>query len=215
MGLAFVDLMVLLFEGRGGRFHDRGDGTLDYEPSGREPVLHVGSGRGVPYHAKTEYALRGPRPPLPRFLGPDEIAGFVRRGSVDLRRDVWPLMAKEVGWGYYHELFAGHPDRVRGAWDDFAAALRRARLVHRRRCTSWSPGSCPTPPTASTSSGWTAPSTTSSAPDLAEPAGAPARLRRSTTSRATSTTATPPSSGRSSPCCRCTRRSRSSRARRP
>src|SRR4051812_26603235 len=27
MGLAFIDLMVLLFEGRGGRFHDRGDGT--------------------------------------------------------------------------------------------------------------------------------------------------------------------------------------------
>ena len=126
MGLAFIDLMVLLFEGRGGRFHDRGDGTLDYEPSGREPVVHVGSGRGVPYHAKTEYALRGPRPPLPRFLGPDEIAGFVRRGSVDLRRDVWPLMAKEVGWAYYHELFAGHPDRVRGVWDDFA--LRFAAL---------------------------------------------------------------------------------------
>ncbi|GAA4739652.1 FAD/NAD(P)-binding protein [Actinomycetospora chibensis] len=126
MGLAFIDLMVLLFEGRGGRFHDRGDGTLDYEPSGREPVVQVGSGRGVPYHAKTEYALRGPRPPLPRFLGPDEIAGFVRRGSVDLRRDVWPLMAKEVGWAYYHELFAGHPDRVRGVWDDFA--LRFAAL---------------------------------------------------------------------------------------
>lgn len=81
----------------------------------------MGSGRGVPYHAKTEYALRGPRPPLPRFLGPDEIAGLVRRGDVDLRRDVWPLMAKEVGWGHYHELFVGHPDHVRGTWDAFAA----------------------------------------------------------------------------------------------
>lgn len=121
MGLAFVDLMVLLFEGRGGRFHDRDDGALDYEPCGDEPFLHVGSGRGVPYHAKTEYALRGPRPPLPRFLGPDEIAGLVRRGDVDLRRDVWPLMAKEVGWGHYHELFVGHPDHVRGTWDAFAA----------------------------------------------------------------------------------------------
>ncbi|MDF2979129.1 MAG: adenylate cyclase [Actinomycetospora sp.] len=123
MGLAFVDLVVLLFEGRGGGFAPDGDGgRLRYVPSGREPVLHVGSGRGVPYHAKTEYALRGPRPPLPRFLGPDDVAGFVRRGGIDLRRDVWPLMAKEVGWGYYHELFHGHPDRVRSTWDAFAAA---------------------------------------------------------------------------------------------
>jgi hypothetical protein len=124
MGLAFVDLVVLMFEGRGGRFEaDPADpDRLTYVPSGREAVLHVGSGRGVPYHAKTEYTLRGPRPPLPRFLGPDEIAGLVRRGGIDLRRDVWPLMAKEVGWGYYHELFHGHPDRVRGTWDEFAAA---------------------------------------------------------------------------------------------
>lgn len=139
MGLAFIDLVVLLFEGRGGRFEDdpAAVGGLRYVPCGAEPVLHVGSGRGVPYHAKTEYALRGPRPPLPRFLGPDEIARFVRRGGVELRRDVWPLMAKEVGWGYYHELFHGHPDRVRGTWDEFAAAYahvdwyspRRAELV--------------------------------------------------------------------------------------
>jgi hypothetical protein len=144
MGLAFVDLVVLLYEGRGGAFADDPDavGGLRYVPSGSEPVLHVGSGRGVPYHAKTEYALRGPRPPLPRFLGPDDIAGFVRRGGVDLRRDVWPLMAKEVGWGYYHELFHGHPDRVRGTWDAFAAAYaevdwysgERAQLV-----ASWVP----------------------------------------------------------------------------
>lgn len=122
MGLAFVDLVVLLFEGRGGRFREVDDeGTLEYVASGREPVLHVGSGRGVPYHAKTEYSLIGPRPPLPRFLGPDEIAAFVERGDVDLRAQVWPLMAKEVGWGWYHELFHGHPDRVRGSWDGFAA----------------------------------------------------------------------------------------------
>lgn len=121
MGLAFVDLVVLLFEGRGGRFvDDAGEpGGLRYVASGQEPVLHVGSGRGVPYHAKTEYTLCGPRPPLPRFLGPDEIAAFVRRGEVELRRDVWPLMAKEVGWAYYHELFHGHPDRVHGDWESF------------------------------------------------------------------------------------------------
>ena len=122
MGLAFVDLMVLLSEGRGGRFEPDDDalGGLRYVPSGEEPVLHVGSGRGVPYHAKTEYALVAGRPPLPRFYGPDEVAGFAARGGVSLRDDAWPLMAKEIGWGWYHELVKGHPDRVTVGWEAFA-----------------------------------------------------------------------------------------------
>ncbi|GLZ55304.1 FAD/NAD(P)-binding protein [Actinomycetospora sp. NBRC 106378] len=148
MGLAFVDLMVLLFEGRGGRFVEEpegpddgsGRGRLTYVPSGREVSLHVGSGRGVPYHAKTEYTLIGPRPPLPRFFGPDQVAALAaRQGGVSLREDAWPLIAKEAGWGWYHELFHGHPDRVTGDWDTFAAAYAevdwysadRERLVER------------------------------------------------------------------------------------
>ncbi|WP_414120389.1 FAD/NAD(P)-binding protein [Corynebacterium nuruki] len=60
-GLAFIDLMELLTEGRGGRFErGAGDGTGEaagelvptYVPSGREPVLWVGSRRGVPYRSK-------------------------------------------------------------------------------------------------------------------------------------------------------------------
>lgn len=125
-GLAFVDLAVLLFEGRGGRYEDgslvgEGDGVLRYVPSGREPVLHVGSPRGSLYHAKTEYALRGGRPPLPRFLGSWQVDPLVARGGVDLRAEVWPLMAKEIGWGWYHELLHGHPDRVRLDADAFLA----------------------------------------------------------------------------------------------
>ena len=118
-GLAFVDLVVLLFEGRGGRYEPGPDGELRYVPSGREPVLHVGSPRGSLYHAKTEYALRGGRPTLPRFLGPEAVAPLVARGTVDLRTEVWPLMAKEIAWGWYHELLYGHPDRVRLDADTF------------------------------------------------------------------------------------------------
>jgi hypothetical protein len=118
-GLAFVDLVVLLFEGRGGRYEPGPDGELRYVPSGREPVLHVGSPRGSLYHAKTEYALRGGRPTLPRFLGPEAVDPLVARGDVDLRTEVWPLMAKEIAWGWYHELLYGHPDRVRLDADTF------------------------------------------------------------------------------------------------
>jgi uncharacterized NAD(P)/FAD-binding protein YdhS len=48
MGLAFVDLVVLLTEGRGGRFEELPDGTLRYHPGGAEPRLFAGSRRGVP-----------------------------------------------------------------------------------------------------------------------------------------------------------------------
>ena len=118
-GLAFVDLAVLLYEGRGGRYVETPDG-LRYLPSGNEPVLHVGSPRGALYHAKTAYALRAGRPPLPRFLGPDVVDPLIAEGSIELADRVWPLMAKEIAWGWYHELVVGHPDRVELAWPEFA-----------------------------------------------------------------------------------------------
>ncbi|MFD8568564.1 FAD/NAD(P)-binding protein [Streptomyces sp. NPDC059639] len=118
-GLAFVDLMVLLTEGRGGRFE--GD---TYVPSGREPVLHVGSRRGVPYHAKLGYDWdAGERPPLPRFLGPTQIDELLAKGdefgSDGFRRDVWPLVDKELGYAHYHRLFTAHPERTGVAWEVF------------------------------------------------------------------------------------------------
>ncbi|MFF1356911.1 FAD/NAD(P)-binding protein [Streptomyces sp. NPDC058297] len=114
-GLAFVDLMVLLTEGRGGRYE--GD---TYIPSGREPILHVGSRRGIPYHSKIGYDWTGERPPLPRFLGPTEIDELLARpDGYDFRRDVWPLIDKELGFAHYHRLFTAHPERTRVAWTDF------------------------------------------------------------------------------------------------
>jgi hypothetical protein len=116
LGLAFIDLMVLLTEGRGGTYRTLADGSLGYLPSGREPLLYAGSRRGVPYHAKIGYGLSGDRPPLPRFFGPDVVDALVRRDRLDFREDVWPLVAKEVGWGYYAKL-----DRLAVPWPDFAA----------------------------------------------------------------------------------------------
>ncbi|MFE0456871.1 FAD/NAD(P)-binding protein [Streptomyces sp. NPDC058914] len=125
-GLAFVDLMALLTEGRGGTYRTEADGTLTYLPSGREPVLHVGSRRGVPYHSKTRYRLRGPRPGLPRYFGPEAVDALLAGARpLHLRRDVWPLMAKEIGYGHYHELFHAHPDRTALPWAGFVAAYDR------------------------------------------------------------------------------------------
>ncbi|MEU4062947.1 FAD/NAD(P)-binding protein [Streptomyces wedmorensis] len=126
LGLAFVDLMVLLTEGRGGRYEGEGD-ALVYVPSGKEPVLHVGSRRGVPYHSKIGYALDGERPPLPRFFGPEQTDALLSgTGPIDFRSDVWPLVDKELGWAHYHRLFSAHPERTSLGWSDFEKAYEEA-----------------------------------------------------------------------------------------
>ncbi|ROQ62572.1 FAD-NAD(P)-binding protein [Streptomyces sp. 840.1] len=108
LGLAFIDLMVLLTEGRGGRYEN---GV--YVPSGREPVLHVGSRRGVPYHSKIGYGWQGERPPLPRFLAPDRTEELLSLTEPpDFRRDIWPHVDKELGYAHYHRLFTAHPERT-------------------------------------------------------------------------------------------------------
>ncbi len=120
LGLAFVDLMVLLTEGRGGRYERGPDGELVYRPSGREPVLYAGSRRGVPYHAKIGYSLSGERPPVPRFFGPAQVDALrALPGRPDFRRDIWPLIAKELGFAHYHRLFTAHPERTAGEWPAF------------------------------------------------------------------------------------------------
>ncbi|KPC61983.1 FAD/NAD(P)-binding protein [Streptomyces chattanoogensis] len=119
-GLAFIDLMVLLTEGRGGTYATGADGRLVYRPSGREPVLHVGSRRGVPYHSKIGYEPAGERPPVPRFFGPEQVDALLARpGGPDFRRDVWPLIDKELGFAHYHRLFTAHRERTRMNWPDF------------------------------------------------------------------------------------------------
>ena len=123
MGLAFVDLLVLLMEGRGGRFQETSDGGLRYLPSGREPVLWAGSRRGVPYHSKISAALRGQAPgPLRFFTAAAVDALLQQHGELDFHRHLWPLIAKEAGYYYYRELLTGSPERAAMGWDGFAAA---------------------------------------------------------------------------------------------
>ncbi|MDQ0799353.1 FAD/NAD(P)-binding protein [Arthrobacter sp. SLBN-112] len=121
MGLAFVDLLVLLMEGRGGRFQETSDGGLRYLPSGREPRLWAGSRRGVPYHSKISAVLRGQAPgPLQIFTKATVDSLLQQHGELDFRRHLWPLIAKEAGYYYYRELLTGSPERAAMGWDEFA-----------------------------------------------------------------------------------------------
>jgi hypothetical protein len=126
-GLAFIDLMVLLGEGRGGRFERAPDGDLRYRPSGAEPVLYVGSRRGVPYHAKLGYALSGSTPVPPRYFTTDAVAALgTDRRPADFRREMWPLMAKELTAAHYRQLFAAHPERTLLSWPEFSDIIDEA-----------------------------------------------------------------------------------------
>ncbi|MEV6985273.1 FAD/NAD(P)-binding protein [Sphaerisporangium sp. NPDC051017] len=120
MGLAFIDTMVLLAQGRGGRFEPRPGGGYVYHPSGAEPIMYAGSRRGIPNHSKITYPELGAPLAEPRYFVPDAVTGLhEQHGPLDLPRHLWPLMAKELAHFYYHELFAAHPERVTLPWEKF------------------------------------------------------------------------------------------------
>lgn len=124
MGQASMDVVVLLTQGRGGRFSRNAGGTLVYAPSGREPRLHLGSRRGVPHRPRVASQVQGD-PPEREVLTPAAVAALLARpGTIDFLDDVWPLIARELVWGHYRELFTGHPERVGTTWNAFRATLR-------------------------------------------------------------------------------------------
>lgn len=96
LGLNFFDLMALLTIGRGGVFSETEDGKTTYARSGREPVLWVGSRRGIPFKAKPML----PQPPLLRRYPSDRVLDDLRarRGQLDFDRDIWPWVRKEAVW---------------------------------------------------------------------------------------------------------------------
>ncbi|MET8142365.1 hypothetical protein ABZU32_18800 [Sphaerisporangium sp. NPDC005288] len=118
MGPGLAGVLAPLTEGRGGRFSRDRRGEVVYLPSGGEPVLYLGSARGVPCHAAIAYRASGASAPEPRFAAPEALP----RGPAHFRREVWPLVAKDLGYAYYHELITAHPGRVRTTWEDFAPA---------------------------------------------------------------------------------------------
>ncbi|MER5432062.1 FAD/NAD(P)-binding protein [Streptomyces sp. NPDC002588] len=116
LGLNFYDYLILLSEGRGGRFTRGADSRLRYAASGAEPLMYAGSGRGMPYRARTEIHKEIIPHYQPVFLTAGEISRLrtnAGTGRNDFMRDVFPLVAKEVAWVYYQALLkdrdpAGH-----------------------------------------------------------------------------------------------------------
>ncbi|MEW1723486.1 FAD/NAD(P)-binding protein [Streptomyces sp. NPDC093109] len=99
LALNFFDQLALLTAGRGGRFEPAGPGgPLRYVPSGREPLVLAGSGRGVPYLARNQ--VPGEMPAGHTLVHFDEAAlgRLTARepGTVDFATEVLPLIEREA-----------------------------------------------------------------------------------------------------------------------
>ncbi|MFI5730387.1 FAD/NAD(P)-binding protein [Kribbella sp. NPDC051587] len=123
-GQAFIDLMVLLTEARGG-WYDECDGLLTYNPSGAEPILYVGSRRGVPYHAKLGYTVAGTKPVPTRYLTKAALDSY-GDGVLDFDSQLQPLIDKELAFAHYQQLFRAHSERTRWEWPRFLEVLDRS-----------------------------------------------------------------------------------------
>src|SRR5437763_3162569 len=120
MGLVAVDVVFALTAGRGGQFVGNG-GALAYRPSGREPTIHLLSRSGLPYTSKPPT-----RPALaPVVRTPEALAGVSRSPSIDFRREVLPLLGREMSARYYAQAAA-----QAGVAPDAATAAEQLRTAH-------------------------------------------------------------------------------------
>jgi uncharacterized NAD(P)/FAD-binding protein YdhS len=114
-GLAFFDYVALLTTGRGGVFV-RGPQGLQYACSGREPRMLASSRRGTPHLSRPQVRESVPAKHRPVFLTDNVVARLrdaAGRGTTDFMEQVWPLIAQEVEWVYYHHLLRDRAEELR------------------------------------------------------------------------------------------------------
>ena len=100
IGLTFVDAVLALTEGKGGRFQrSESAEELVYSPSGEEPrVIYPFSRTGLPMI---------PRISVPtgnnelRFLTPSALQRLDSRKQLDFDRQIWPLLQQDMIYAYY------------------------------------------------------------------------------------------------------------------
>ncbi len=115
VGLTFIDAVLELTEGRGGRFNRSADGSLSYLASGNEP-------RSIIPFSRTGLPMAPKAFDLPVFLRPltfftfDAIAQLRREatdGKLDFEKNLWPLFELEMQLNYYRVTMGASPERAR------------------------------------------------------------------------------------------------------
>jgi uncharacterized NAD(P)/FAD-binding protein YdhS len=128
MGLVAMDVMASLSIGRGGVFVRTSGNRLRYQPSGREPVLHLLSRSGYPYCAKPT-AGRDPVGSYEPVICTPEAAADLRasaaaRGGVDARSELLPLVFAEM-----HVRWLAQSALIREGATESAAVVRDLALA--------------------------------------------------------------------------------------
>ncbi|HUP63142.1 MAG TPA: FAD/NAD(P)-binding protein [Thermoanaerobaculia bacterium] len=126
IGLTFIDAVLELTEGRGGRFVRDAAGALSYQRSGREPrTIFPFCRSGLPMTPKAHDLPPYARPLT--FFTEEALAGLTDRsaeGKLDLDRDLLPLMELEMEFHYYRAVMGGERHRLDACGSD-ARAVRR------------------------------------------------------------------------------------------
>ena len=110
MGLTFVDAILALSEGRGGRFSRNKDNKLTYEKSGQEPRLILPFSRhGLPMIPRTGKKKKTKL----KYFTPQRISKILLENrKVDFESELWPLIVQDYYHTYYLNLFAKYGYKI-------------------------------------------------------------------------------------------------------
>ena len=108
LGLTFIDTVLALTEGRGGRFEKLKNGRLIYMPSGREPSkIFPFSRSGMPMIPRN--ANEGLLPYKPIYFTPENIkAQAGSNQKISFAKHMLPLLISEMQYRYYRIVFESH-----------------------------------------------------------------------------------------------------------
>ena len=108
MGLVAIDVVTALTVGRGGEFVEDGN-RLRYRPSGREPRVHLFCRSGLPFTAKSVTGKDRTDVYKPVICTDEALEALNGRSkgfrrSVDVRRELLPLLFAEMSARYYAQV---------------------------------------------------------------------------------------------------------------
>ena len=120
LGLTFIDTVLALTEGRGGRFERFTNGSLIYLPSGKEPRKILPFSRsGLPMIPRNAYEGLEPYTPI-YFTRENIMANVGRVQKISFEEHMLPLLVAEIQYRYYSMVFekynlSFYPDKDLGS----------------------------------------------------------------------------------------------------